>query len=311
MKSTAPVQARASALIAILWVVALLSLAVFSATQFLFIELESESNASAIFRAEQMADRGIALATHPQTKNGDPLLAQRLNPGESFFARIGSEGERLNLNAILENPEDDRTVLEDLFVSWGLRYDEAQDVVDNLLDWVDEDDEPTNIGAESDFYRNRDRPNHPFNRPFESLEEAMLVAEFGLVVAANPNWKESFTLLSEGPLDLNEAPAGLIAIVCECGEASAESFVEIRNGFDGVLGTEDDQRFEEVETALELLSVPAGFIDRVSARVGLDDETKRVVSVGRSGTIAVERMVTVQYTGERGEILQWSTRRIE
>ncbi len=37
---------RGSALIAILWIVSILSLAVFSATQFLFIELESESNAS-------------------------------------------------------------------------------------------------------------------------------------------------------------------------------------------------------------------------------------------------------------------------
>ncbi|MCG8600598.1 MAG: type II secretion system protein GspK [Verrucomicrobiales bacterium] len=302
---------RGAALMAILWIVAILSIAVFSATQFLFIELESESNASSIFRAEQLADQGIALAAHPNTKQGDPLLTQQISDTESFFARISSEGERLNLNALLENPEDDRIVLDELFTRWGLRFDESQEVVDALIDWVDEDDEPTNSGAEKDLYLGLERTNQPFNRPFEVLEEAEMVYGFQRVIAANPDWKEAFTLMSSGALDLNEAPAELIVVACECGEAAAEQLVEIRNGFDGIRGTLDDEPFGDVETALQILAVPTGFEERISARVSVKDEAKRLVSVGRFGTIAVERIVTVQYTGDRGEIRQWKTRRVE
>lgn len=301
---------KGSALIAILWIVSILSLAIFSATQFLFIELESESNASSLFQAELLADRGIAIASHSAVKKGDRLLAQTMKGG-SFNARISSEGDRLNLNTLLENAESDRIVLEELFYQWGLRTEDAVDVVDALIDWVDEDDENTNVGAERSYYYGLDRINHPFNRPFERLNEVLLVRDFNLVVAANPRWREAFTLLSDGPLDLNEAPPELISAACQCPLEAARRLVSIRDGIDGEPGTLDDLRFEDVESALELLATPEGFIDEISARVSVEDGSRRILSVGRYGSISVERTVTVQYTGDRGSVIDWSTRRIE
>ncbi len=316
MKRDEPVRSaaggvRGSALVAILWIISILSLAVFSATQFLFVELESDSNASSLFRAELLADRGVALASHPGVKKGDPILVQSSGGGESFAARISSEGDRLNLNELLDNAETDRVVLEDLFHQWGLPRDEAVDVVDCLVDWVDEDDEPTMVGAERSHYYSIGRINHPFNRPFESLNEVLLVKDFDRIVAVNPRWRESFTLLSEGPLDLNEAPADLIAAACGCPLEVAHQFVSVRDGLDGIPGTLDDLRFESVESALELLSVPAGLVDEISSRVSVEDASRRILSVGRAGAISVERSVTVQYTGDRGMIVSWATRRIE
>ena len=139
----------------------------------------------------------------------------------------------------------------------------------------------------------------------------MLVKGFAQVVAANPAWKDSFTLLSSGELDLNEASPELIAAVCLCGLEAARLFVVTRTGFDGIQGTLDDQLFEDIDTTLQLLGIPAGFIDDVADRVSIEDPAQRIVSVGRYGGIAVERTVTVQYTGEIGEVLQWTTRRIE
>lgn len=302
---------RGSALIAILWIVSILSIAVFSATQFLFIELESDSNASALFQAELLADRGIAIAAHTQVKKGDRLLSQSFRGGDSYSARISSEGDRLNLNALLENAEFDRIVLEELFYQWGLRRDEAVDVVDNLIDWVDADDQVTNVGAERSYYYNLDRLNHPFNRPFDTLNEVLLVKDFELVVAANPGWRQAFTLLSGGPLDLNEAPAELISVACQCPLDRAQQLVSIRDGLDQTPGTLDDLRFEDVESALDLLAIPPGFAEEIAARVSTEDPAKRILSVGRSGSISVERSVTVQYTGDRGTIIHWATRRME
>ncbi|MCB1207301.1 MAG: general secretion pathway protein GspK [Verrucomicrobiae bacterium] len=304
-------RSRGSALVAILWIVSILTIAVFSATQFLFIELESDSNASSLFQAELLADRGVAIAAHAKVKKGDRLLNQSFGNGLSFSARISSEGDRLNLNSLLENAESDRIVLEELFYQWGLRREEAVDVVDNLIDWYDADDEPTNVGAERSYYYSQDRLNHPFNRPFDSLEEVALVKDFGLVAAANPSWREAFTLLSGGTLDLNEAPPELIAAACQVSFEAARKFVSIRDGLDQTPGTLDDLRFEEVESALDLLGVPVGFIDEVSARVTTEDPARRILSLGRNGAISVERSVTVQYTGDRGTIIHWETRRLE
>ena len=303
--------ARGSALVAILWIVAILSIAVFSATQFLFIALESESNASAMFRAELLADRGIALASHAAVEKGDPLLNQKLNETESFSARISSEGDRLNLNTLLDNAPVDRVVLEALFSQWGLRSDEATDVVDNLIDWIDEDSEPTALGAERNYYFSQNRRNQPFNRPFISLNEVTMVKGFNLVVAANPRWQEAFTLLSAGKLDLNEAPPELISAACACPLEFARRFVSARDGLDQIPGTIDDLRFESVEAALSILGISGEAIDAVSSRVSIDDPAKRLISIGRYGSIAVERSVTVEYNADRGGILSWTTRQVE
>lgn len=302
---------RGSALIAILWVIGILSIAVFSATQFMFVELESESNSSSIFLAEQLADRGVALGSHPNVKKGDPLLRQELNSNEAFFTRISSEGDRLNLNTLLENPEEDRIVLEELFYQWGVQRDMAMNIVDNLIDWIDADDESTNVGAERSYYLSLNRLNHPFNRSFDSLEEVMLVKGFEIVAEANPAWKDSFTLLSSGELDLNEAPADLIAVATQVGLEAARLFVVTRDGADGIPGTLDDTPFEDVDIALQILGIPEGFIEDVAGRVSVEDPARRIISIGRAGGIAVERTVTVQYTGEIGEVLKWTTRRIE
>lgn len=299
---------KGSALIAILWIVAILSLAVFAATQLLFTELESDANSGALFRAENLADRGIALAAHPLVEPGDPVLRQQINEAESFEARISSEGERLNLNRLLENAEFDRVVLEELFVDWGLRFDEATEVVDHLIDWIDSDDVETNLGAERRFYLSQDRPGHPYNRLFHSLEEVELVHQFDLVRRVRPNWKDSFTLLSSGPLDLNEAPVDLIMVACEIGEASAEAFVEIR---EQMRNGSDYRKFESLEEALALLTIPPGFEERIAARVSVNDPVKRLVSIGRFGSIAVERVATVQYTGDAGVVQQWTSRQLE
>ncbi|MEM6280204.1 MAG: hypothetical protein AAF733_12035 [Verrucomicrobiota bacterium] len=297
-----------SALIAILWVVAILSLLIFSSTQLLFVGAESEANSNAEFQARMLSERGIALASHLEVEPGDRVLVEEFSEAESFEARISSEGSRLNLNTLLSNYESDRIVLEELFVRWGLRFDEAAEVVDNLIDWIDPDDIETNLGAEQRFYLSREQFRRPYNRPFLTLDEVEFVNQFDRVVAANPDWRESFTLLSSGKLDLNEAPMELILVTCECGEAAVDVFLDLRDQMQSGL---DYRRFETVEEALALLNIPPGFEERIVNRVSVSDSVRRLVSTGRFGSIAVESVVSVQYNAGVGSILQWTTRRTE
>lgn len=295
----------------ILWVMAILSLIVFSACQFLLFDLESQANASGEYRAELLAERGLAYAAHPEVKPGDALLTQRLNELESFTARISSEGARLHLNELLLKGERDREVLEELFFSWGVRRERVSVIVDHLMDWVDADDNPTGHGAERAYYMRQNRRNQPYNRPFLSLQEVLPVAGFDEVMEVRPDWMDSFTLLSSGPLDLEVAPAELIAVACRCPLEAARRFVVLRNGHDGLPDTEDDLVIESVEVVLDLLGVAAADREVVVERLRLNEPVKRLVAVGRYGSIEVERVLTVQYSGGRGQILRSETRRIQ
>lgn len=51
----------------------------------------------------------------------------------------------------------------------------TEDVADAILDWIDEDDEPRDFGAESEYYTTLDPPYAPRNGPLVSVEELLLV----------------------------------------------------------------------------------------------------------------------------------------
>jgi len=57
------------------------------------------------------------------------------------------------------------------------------DVADAIIDWRDEDDEVTGIGAEGDWYRNRGSGYEPRNAAFRNLAELELVAASGRIAS--------------------------------------------------------------------------------------------------------------------------------
>lgn len=301
---------RASALLAVYWVIAILSLAIFTGAQFLFVELEIQGNASLEFRAEQLADAGIALAMHPKMERWDPLLRQQTGPVEGFEARILSEGARLNPN-VLSQTEDGRRVLTDLFMEWGLSEFDSQALAAAIGDWVDRDDEEIPIlGAESIYYRGKGWRGIPFNRPFRDLEELIYVRGFDQVAVLFPAWREYFTLWSGGKLDLRDAPPELIAVVCACPLGNAQRFVEVRNGRDGIPHTEDDPKFESTSEALDVLGLQGSIKQLVENLVSVDDAAARLISIGTIGDISVERTVVVRDRNESSSFLEARTRRL-
>ncbi len=92
---------KGSALIAVYWVIALLSLSVFTTATILTGDVESRVTRSQLYRAEQLAEMGIAIASHPAIKPGDKLLTQCLSDTEAYEATIESETGRININATL------------------------------------------------------------------------------------------------------------------------------------------------------------------------------------------------------------------
>lgn len=281
---------RGSALIAVLWLIAILALASMAAIRVVSFDVDLATSQIHGFRARQLAEMGIAVASNPAVKRTDPLLKQVSEEnGEGFEARLISEGEKFNINALVLR--QDENFFKDLFIGWGLDLDEAQAVTDALIDWVDENDEAGLNGAESEWYLDQGRINQPFNHPFFNLDEVRLVKGMDLVEALKPDWRNWFTIWSSGQLDLNEAPAELIAAAAGCTVEEASVIPETVRGPDGIRETDDDAPFQQLEAALGMLGVDATMQPEVVARMTVNDATQRIESIGTVS--GAKRKITV------------------
>lgn len=290
--------ARGSALIAVFWIMAVLSLAVFAAVRVVYHDADVAASQINGFEALQVAERGIAVAVNPAVEKMDPILNWYDEERDiSYDARIQSEAARFNINVILLRK--DKQLLTDIFTDWGMEILDAQTLVDNLTDWVDAGDLSELNGAEVDWYEAQGRPNHPFNRPFYNLDEMRLVKGFAQLEEFNPHWKNWFTIWSNGRLDVNEAKAELIAAAAEVSIDDAQDLVEQVLGPDRERDTEDDQRFQNLTEALNLLGVSEFQQETVAPRLTVSDTTTRIVSDGRAGT--VKRRITLIIRSRTGQ----------
>ncbi len=108
---------------------------------------------------------------------------------------IRDSGELLNLNALFESEDGSEftaredteqflvTMLEKVIDELPLPPGEKElydprELTENLIDFVDFDEERQKGGAEDDYYQRQDPPYRPANRPFLSVEELRLVEGF-------------------------------------------------------------------------------------------------------------------------------------
>jgi type II secretory pathway component PulK len=289
---------RGAALLAVIWLIAILALATMTALRVISFDMDIASAKIHGSRARHIAEMGIAIGSNPVVKRADPILHQvDGETGEGFEVRVISEGSRFNINAILLR--DDTALLRSMFIDWGLELDDAQAVTDALMDWVDENDEVLLNGAELEQYLEIGRINQPFNRPFYDLSEMRLVIGMDLVEAVRPDWREWFTIWSGGALDLNDAPAELIAAAAEVRVEEADIIPETVRGTDGLRDTEDDVPFENAAAALALLGIDLNARPDIASRFTVNDATTRIESIGR--TEGASRKITVIVRNRTGK----------
>jgi hypothetical protein len=198
---------RAMILVVVLVVVALLSLAAYTFAQMMLTQYEAaklsgrqvqsralvESGAEAVrlFLMQDQATRDEAggILDNPSYFQAIPVLlfedlTQRANftvlvpnlddDANLVGLRYGLEDEsvRLNVNALLEADKILENAGRDLLMGLpGMTID----VADAIMDWIDEDDEPREYGAESQYYQGLRPPYLPKNGPLDTVEELLLV----------------------------------------------------------------------------------------------------------------------------------------
>ena len=99
---------------------------------------------------------------------------------------ITDHSGRLQINSLRKKKDDDSWDInveqKEIWINllsteeFELEEDEALNIIEAIIDWLDEDDEPLDFGgAESSYYQGLDTPYGPRNGPMEFIEELLLV----------------------------------------------------------------------------------------------------------------------------------------
>jgi general secretion pathway protein K len=99
--------------------------------------------------------------------DGTPYTGQLGNG--TYTVAIIDESGKVDINAASD------VVLKNLFMNTGISEEEADTIVDSIMDWKDPDDLHRLHGAESDYYQSLQNPYKAKNARFDSLEELLLV----------------------------------------------------------------------------------------------------------------------------------------
>ena len=302
----APHRRRGSALVLVFWCLLVLSLAVFAVVELVSLSVEHAAHEQLALQARALAASGVAIAEAPQLLRDDPLLNQNPAPGSGFHATIEDEAARFNLNYLLLT--NHRDVLVNLFTTWGIKMDEAQHAADSLYDWVTPGDLPSLNGAKAAAYATAGLPQRPSHQPFQSWHEVGLVLGMDAVAAAKPDWQDSFTLWSDGPLDVNQAPAERIAALFGIDRGRVAYLVKTRDGRDGIPGTLDDVPIANAALLEGELGLTDLQMKALQNEITFSGTVRRITSVGQAGDARAVLSVVLRLNTTPVQLLVWSER---
>ncbi len=284
-----------STLLLSLWALVLLASMILTWTGYIerTIRVSRETNFGLV--AAAMADSGAAVALHPLASPRTALL--RANFGDrGYRATITGEGGKLNLNWLLTGQDPRRvSFLKEYLSSRGLTLEQTGALVDCMLDWVG----PPGLAHLNGALEAADY--HPPHRPFVSLDEVRLVKNSGPLTAL-ADWRDDFTLYSQGPIDLLAAQFRVLSLLPGVGPDRARAFLQLRQGPDGIDGTEDDHVFESLPEVVEALSLTQTESTVLDGLVAIHDPTVRIRSTGWQGS--VRRSLEI-VTRRQGPIFLW------
>lgn len=164
-------------------------------------------------------------------------LDEQASPSATRYG-ISDEEAKININKI------DLPVLERLFrIVLGYDEAEAQDLAVSIIDWRDSDSELSMpIGSGEDgYYRNLEYPYEAKDAEFQALDEILLVK--GVTQDMFIKIKDYITIYGDGKVNINTAPK-IVLLALGLDEDIANVVLSFRYGKDGILGTADDNVFE-------------------------------------------------------------------
>ncbi|MGB5157432.1 general secretion pathway protein GspK [Desulfobacterium sp. N47] len=177
------------ALLIVLWILTFLTVLVLSFSMMVRSEVYStisfKEDIENKLLAEAGTERGILEIFYLNTNKNQKIILENMevvkadgreysgNAGEGFYSfRIFDESGKININFLSDG---NRIILNNLLVNYGLSVNEADSIIDSILDWKDADELHRLNGAESDYYMSLPDSYKSKNSDFSTLEELLLV----------------------------------------------------------------------------------------------------------------------------------------
>lgn len=287
------------ALLLALWALFLLSAMVISWAIDINADLSVSGHSNRILEAEAMACSGAEVALHPAIKRTSPNLKRDVTSRSGYEANITGEGGRLNLNWLVAGEDPVRLeILRKYLELKGVDLNERDRMIDCLLDWVDPDNLVRLNGAEEgDNY-------HPANALLTRIDQVKKIKGWA-AFTSKPGWDDDLTLNSSGPIDITWASRDVLLALPGMTEPLVDAFLQIRQGADGIDGTDDDPQFKSLEEIRGVLGLNPDQFAALNAIVGFKDPVFRIVSVGRSGDTKRVVQMVVRKVGNGAQMITW------
>ena len=289
-----------AAIMLALWALFLLSALVISWALDINTQVALSSEGTRMLKAEAVACSGAEVALNPTIKPRSPNLNGSLDGGATYKARMTGEGGRLNLNWLVAGEDPTRLeILRHYLQIKGVDLNERDTMVDSLLDWV----EPNvgihhmNAPPESDDY-------HPAHAPLTRVDELKKVAGWA-DFTATPGWDDDFTVNTnmQSGVDLLWASRDVLLALPGFTPEMVDRFLQVRQGPDGVDGTEDDADLDLTQS-LALLGVNEQS-PQLNGLINFDVPIYRVVSVGTSGNAKRTVEMVFRRVGVMPQVITW------
>ncbi len=240
---------KGTALVTVLWVVAVISIVSFTLAASVRVEVDSTSDSFDSERAFYMAKGAAETVFSSVSTNTDVATEHspiRLEKGEYIFrfdggearVRKESEGSQIDINTASDR------LLASLFDSVGVSQETRNRLVDSVLDWRDPDDIQHLYGAEiGDYTQVSDTDRLPRNAPFASRDELLLVKNmtpelyYGRFISSGvngefrriPGLRELISTKGGEKVDINAASFDVLLALPDVSPAMANRIVELRN----------------------------------------------------------------------------------
>jgi general secretion pathway protein K len=225
-----------------------------------------------------------------------------------FIVDITDLSGRIQINHLVNGQGDYNDTLKNIllrllgFPEFGLDTDEAENLVDAIKDWIDEDNEVTRFGAEDAYYLTLENPYPCKNGPLEFPEELLLVRgmtrELFYGTEESPGISHYVSIYGEGKININTAnPLVLRALSDRIDEELAEEMVAFRMDEDNDIA--NINWYKEVP-GMGDITISADLITTASTHF-------KIVSEGIKDTLRKRITGIVKRKDQKLEILSWKT----
>ena len=142
--------------------------------------------------------------------------SKTLFDGEYFQLNIEDESGRIPINKLIKENNQYNAGIKELlktFLSlpeFNLDEQQVRDIVDAIKDWIDEDNEVTEFGAENMYYGGLEEPYACKNASLDYIEELLMIKgiteDLYYGTSDTPGIAKYLTLHGEGKININTTP---------------------------------------------------------------------------------------------------------